>query len=720
MIDSGAGPDCYVRRLMHRLGGRAGRAALAAAGLAVLVLAVLFHRGGPVAAADTEHVRLSGSQGPLDDNVVATQRFTAAADGLSSIAMRFATSGGVTDCIVIASLHEVAAPDVELARSERRCPDVPDSELIDVLRPAPIAGSAGREYEIDLRTAKGSTETVRVWSGVDEGGRLPEAAMGASPLPLSFELHTAYGDDAHAWSQLGTALNRMSFGRPGWQTPPVIVLLAVTALACVVALVVVRGRAAAIVLVGLAVAKGVLWTIVLPPLTTPDEPAHVAYAQFMAEQRKLPKRGVAQDGLPNAYSVQYERTNDVYHVFAAPPGDRVDQGPGSNLDAELRGLPAVANGDGAATGYPPHYYVGAALLYELAPGRLDQKVEYMRLWSVVLSAITAVASYFLGRRLFRGSEAAGIALAVAVVLQPMLSQQAASVNGDSLLVASSTLALLGATELLRPAGERRRGAALLTTGAGGLAILAKLFGVALLPVVGVCWLIGRRRAARAQRPPLWRDVAELAAGLAVTYGSWAVFAAIGGYKGPKVSDLAQGRGPRGVLAFLRLIRRNDFANLRKTWVDGLWGDFSNLNTPYPDWIRRVIIVALLTGMAVVLWATARVALDAVRRRRRESAAPDLDDGWDGATFVAGLLTVLATLAVLYAVTFLTFRRTAQLELLQGRYSLLALPMVLALPALAVRVLRLRVSATAVVVTVAGSMAVLQVFALAVLTERFYL
>ncbi len=83
----------------------------------------------------------------------------------------------------------------------------------------------------------------------------------------------------------------------------------------------------------------------------------------------------------------------------------------------------ASNGSGAAAGYPPVYYFPAAVLYDLSSGSLLHRVEAMRLWSIVLGVVTAWLTLLIGRRLFPRHEVAAIALAVACLVQPELSQQ---------------------------------------------------------------------------------------------------------------------------------------------------------------------------------------------------------------------------------------------------------------------------------------------------------
>ena len=66
------------------------------------------------------------------------------------------------------------------------------------------------------------------------------------------------------------------------------------------------------------------------PLEAPDEPAHVAYAQFMAEAHRIPKRNVCQLGLSpqQIYSPQLNSLMAALHQESQVTGDRPDFQPG--------------------------------------------------------------------------------------------------------------------------------------------------------------------------------------------------------------------------------------------------------------------------------------------------------------------------------------------------------------------------------------------------------
>jgi hypothetical protein len=127
----------------------------------------------------------------------------------------------------------------------------------------------------------------------------------------------------------------------------------------------------------------------------------------------------------------------------------------------------------------------------------------------------------------------------------------------------------------------------------------------------------------------------------------------------------------------------------------------------------MILLALIAGALVVISALVRLMCDL--RPRRASWRDD-----EVVHFGLVMLTALSTAVVLYAVTYVTFKHTARLELLQGRYALLALPAILALPVLGLGRLAPRLSQVIPMVVIAAAMVVLNAIGLAVVAEHFYL
>jgi hypothetical protein len=685
--------------------------------LAVFIGVMLWRSGGPIHADTTEHVTLSNVMGPLADDTVLQQRFTARADELSSITMRFGTGGGVTRCSIGV---RVTSEGSEVSSRVIPCGSLEDSVPVEVARFAPQPNSKGREFLIETRLADAGGESVVVWGGQDAEGLLPSAQFGDTSLGVSFEIHTDYGGDHHAWDQVSTALRRLSQYRPWFQQPSVVVFLALAALAAIVALVVVRGRWVIAVLILLAVSKGLVWAAVVPPLEAPDEPAHVAYAQFMAEAHRIPKRNVFQLGLPEGqfYSPQLTSLIAALHQASQAPGDRPDYQPGGDPRAveEAGAQSPDANGNGAAAGYPPVFYLPAALLYALSSGPLLHQIEVMRWWSIALGAMAGVLALFIGRRVFPRHESAAIALAIACVLQPELSQQTAVVNNDALAIVGGAACLLVALHLVRPADKRSRWLCALGGAALGITLF-KSFGIVLAPVLFVGWLVGRFRTARAARPSVLLEIAQAVGGLAVTYGAWAVFAALFGFQGASLSDLTPSDQPKTLAAYIHVLQKDWYRAIRLNWVDQLWGDFSWIDTPFPSWVQATLLVLSLAAVAVVVAWIVQVVVRLVRGRLRTTEA-DVIERW--AQTLVCALSVVATFVFFIGLGFLNFRKTGRNDLIQGRYALMLLPAMLAAPTLALWSLWPRMKPVVPMATAAAAMTALNIGAVMLVVERFYL
>ena len=256
-----------------------------------------------------------------------------------------------------------------------------------------------------------------------------------------------------------------------------------------VALVAVPRRFAAAVLLSLALIKGVFWTVAIPPLEAPDENSHFAYAQFMAEEGAIPRRGTSVRNLP-PYSDELRRAERLLHREADPPGNRPDFGPGAQGLKAGWFAPNVSTrsgGNGSAAGYSPAYYAPASLLYRATAGAIYIRISTMRLWSVALGLLSVWLALLIGRRLFPESEGAALALALGVALQPMFSQQTAVINNDALVIAGGFLCLLVA---IRLAERSLRWLPLFGGLALGAALLGKPFGLAMAPVLAFGWLVG--------------------------------------------------------------------------------------------------------------------------------------------------------------------------------------------------------------------------------------
>lgn len=678
---------------------------------ALIVLLVGISRpGGPVVA-DESMALLGGPPGPpLLEGQTQIQRFTATGDGLSEISLRFGKYGADAECDVSFRLVEATTTRTEVAGIVQPCEDIPESTPHRVLAFDPIADSAGRRYELEVALQPGWEHLITIWGATNP--ELPKLRVDGQRTDASMELHLGYGRDARAWDQIDLALDRLGQYGPPWRTGAIAVLLLVATIAALALVPFVTGRRLVYALVGLAVAKGVLWSIVVPPLEGVDEYRHVAYAQFMAEQYRIPDRGDPVGG--GRWTDVSEELDAAVWGTSSPllgPEDRPPYGSeADDLKSDLVGLDRRSNGDGPASGYAPHYYLVPALL-ERTPGRIDQRLGTMRLWSVALGVVVTLLALQIGRRLFPHSELAAGLVAVAVTLHPELSQQTAIVNNDAGVVVAGAWSVLLALDLVAPV-RRWPKLAFLAGLAGGLTFVAKGFGVAVVPVLGLAWLVGRFRG---QRPvPVWRDLVDGAAGFALGYGTWFVTATVLGLAGVGLSGGEPSPGPRTLEAFFDGLSARGWEVPYHIGIIQFWGAFSWQDVPFPHWTLRVILWACAAG-AVLVVAWAGVALARLVRRRLD---PELQTTDAQAATLA--LTVLSMFGVLLAIGFLNFRSVGRFDLIQGRYALLAVPAVLALPAVCLRSLRPRWSPVPAMTVVAAAMLALNLFGLGLITERFYL
>jgi hypothetical protein len=583
----------------------------------VIALTILLTRPAPPVLADsTPHVSHTEPLPPIVPGQSTVQRFTATESRLAEVNALIGTIGGVQDC----TLHATLRADQRVVFDRViPCRTIPDSLMFNLGRFPAEADSRGREYVLEVSAEPGSTEAVVLW-GVPPGNGQVAAVSGGKDQAFSAEVEPRYQRESSVAGTIGLALHRMSTLGAPWRTTVVAIVLAVGALALVVALVATPKRAVWL-LVALVLAKGLLWSMALPPLEGVDETAHYGYVEFMAVEHKIPKRGVAQDDRgPGDYSLALYQAYDAFHVTADPPADRPDfdaRGLTTTHDL-LANADTHAGGNGQAAGYSPVYYAPAAVLYTIGGGTLDNRIGYVRLWSVLLGAVAVWLAFQIGRRLFPSSPHAPTLFALAVALQPMAS---------------------------------------------------------------------------------------------LTYGLWAVYSSLFGFKFAKLDDLNPTDKPKDLSAYISLLRNEHFQNIRRNWVDQFWGDFSWVDTPLPKWIQNTIaVVSAFVALAVLVWLL-RTLLDVVRRR------PTSDDD---ARLAVCIAAVAATGLLLYAIGFSAFRRTGSNDLIQGRYALMVVPAVIAIPALLVRRARATFDPAWVLGLLAAALLLLNATGLGLIAQHFYL
>ncbi len=238
---------------------------------------------------------------------------------------------------------------------------------------------------------------------------------------------------------------------------------------------------------------GVAWALLVPPWQVPDEDAHFAYAQTLAELGRTPAGDAPAQSSEQRLAARASGF-EASHL-------RVEADPEWSSAAEERwrarqaALPAAAREDGGGenpAGYnTPVYYAYAAVPYLAArSGSVLDRLYLMRLASVPLLLAFATTAWLLAGEALGRDRPAQLAAAAVAGLAPMVTFVGSGVTPDALLLPLSGLVLWLAVRGLRRGVSAR--SALLLVAATAAAVVVKPQALALVPGV-LLVLAGRRR-----------------------------------------------------------------------------------------------------------------------------------------------------------------------------------------------------------------------------------
>jgi hypothetical protein len=375
-----------------------------------------------------------------------------------------------------------------------------------------------------------------------------------------------------------------------------------------------------------ALLNGLTWSLIVPLFQVPDEPAHVAYAQYMAESHKPPS-GRSDLG---AFSVEERLLVDVlgWKRVSRRPDNRM---PGSAASHQLLERTLDINTDSlgeggytSITNNPPLYYGLAAAAYRLSPSTtLPNRIHAMRLVSVLLAAITTLFVFGFLRELLPGTPWAWTVGALAVAFQPMFGFVSGGVNSDDLLFAAASGVFFMLARSFRLGLTAQRGLWLGAFTAAGL--LAKINMIGLLPgiLLGVLLLVLRTGPER-RRDAMRGALGALAVvGLAVLiyvglnetiWDRGLFFGASGaslrggaGIKGPADVTHVPSESIGDALSYAwqfylpRLpFMHPQFAHypLYEVWFKGFIGSFGWLDYGFPGWVYTLALWIVLAVLAL--------------------------------------------------------------------------------------------------------------------------
>jgi 4-amino-4-deoxy-L-arabinose transferase-like glycosyltransferase len=365
-----------------------------------------------------------------------------------------------------------------------------------------------------------------------------------------------------------------------------------------------------------ALANGLAWSIIVPPFQVPDENAHYAYVQQVAERGTLPHQAANEGPLSPREDAMLGAVG-FYTIIGEPhnpaPFSQLQQ---NGIEATAkRKLSARGDGDAlTATNNPPLYYALEAIPYKLTPsGSVLDRLATMRALSAVMGALTVLLIFLFLRELLPGTPLAWSGGALVAAFQPLFGFMSGGVNNDDLLY------LMAAGVLWALARAFRRG---LTPSTGallgaflGLGLVTKLTLLGFVPGVALAVLLLLRRGWSGDRATALRGAGAalgLGAGPSVLYlllnhTVWHRSAIPGGVGSvaatagrifsfrEEVSHIWQLYLPR-----LWLHPQFGYFPLWDTWFKGLVGRFGWLDYVFPGWVYYIAFPILLTIVALAV------------------------------------------------------------------------------------------------------------------------
>jgi 4-amino-4-deoxy-L-arabinose transferase-like glycosyltransferase len=377
------------------------------------------------------------------------------------------------------------------------------------------------------------------------------------------------------------------------------------------------------------VVVGVVWALLVPPWQTPDEVAHYAYAQDLAENFRLPPpQPIGTAGAHQLSTDQVVADNAVgasrgaFYPQSTPP--EWDPAVWKAYQAQERSRAAPSRSDGGgpnpAGTYPPLYYLYADIGYVLDFGGTAYGHLYtMRLWGVLMVALNALAGWLLAGEVLGRRRLPQLACGAVAGLLPMETFMGASVNPDSLMVPLWTFALwLGARVIIRAAPMRD---AIALCAVAAAAVLTTYTSYALLPAVALALFAGWRGRPREQRRSALRQVAVSSLALFVPLFVWFVLARAlrRGAINP-VAPVTTHTSPFNVAQFLSYIWQFYLPRVpgmtRFRWTGGLpaydvWlkegtAVFGWLTVWLSSWIYKVVAIIVGTVGLASVWFVAKL------------------------------------------------------------------------------------------------------------------
>ena len=423
------------------------------------------------------------------------------------------------------------------------------------------------------------------------------------------------------------------------------------------------------ILLAIVAVLGVSWALAIPPWQSPDEVAHFAYAQTLADNGSLPgarhRPQESSDQVTADSAVGASR--GAFYPQSSPPSWSPQVYRAYVATEHGAHRPSANDGGGAnpAGPNPPFYYSFADVAYLIDHGGTAfGRLYAMQLWGVLLLLGSTVGAWLLAGETFGRRRIPQLTCAALVGLLPMDAFMSTSVNPDAMMITVWTLALwLGARVINHRARSPDAIALGLVTAA---AILTKATSYALvIPVLLALTTGWWRHPADERRRQLMRIGTCLLA-LVLPVVAWLALTVA--LHRPAVNQVtATSAGPHPInigqflsyvwqfylphLSFLTRFLPSSGLPLYDVWLRQDIGAFGWLDVGLPSWVYPIAtaIIAVFAIAAVGLF---------VRLRGRAA--------WPLAGFYA--LTALALLVLMHVTEYRSVIDGLG-PVLQGRYLL---------------------------------------------------
>ena len=266
-------------------------------------------------------------------------------------------------------------------------------------------------------------------------------------------------------------------------------------------------------LLAMATIQVVAWILVLPPFQGPDEEAHFAYVQHLAETGErpgLPGVGGRSYSTEQAEAMKWADLFVLRGVLAARPGwAEAEEQRWREVESSLSDEASSDSDNNAAGQNPRLYYALETIPYHLAPGGSFFNRFYMARFGSAVFYVAAVAfMWLIASELFRPLWARTLATAI-FGLHPKLAMLGALINPDTLLVLIWTAFIYVGLRIVRHGPSLRR--LICAGGAAAASVLTHGRGLAILPallaLLGIAYL--------RWRPPLRQTLLAAAVGLGI-------------------------------------------------------------------------------------------------------------------------------------------------------------------------------------------------------------